>query len=139
MAKFNQVLLIDDDFVNNFLNKRIIENLGICDEIKILLNGEEAIHYIEWYCIQNGKKCPELIFLDLRMPVMDGFEFLKIFHKLKFKKDHVEMVVLTSSTDERDIDRIRSLGIKHYINKPLLKEKLMELIAPRLSSPGIAV
>ena len=128
MRKLERILLIDDDIVNNFLNIRIIENLHLANEIKTFLNGEEAIHYLEWYCVQEGKKCPELILLDLNMPVMDGFEFLNIFNKLKFKKQHVEIAILTSSQDDRDLKRVKSFGIQYYLNKPLTKENLRNLM-----------
>jgi CheY-like chemotaxis protein len=128
MKKFEQILLIDDDTVNNFLNLRIIKSFGLSQNIKTFLNGEEAIHFLEWHCIQEGKKCPDLILLDLNMPIMNGFEFLNIYNKLKFKKDHVEIVILTSSQDDRDVKKVKSYGIHHYLNKPLITENLQSFL-----------
>ena len=135
IKKINRILLIDDDLVNNFLNIRIIENLGLANEVKTFLNGEEAIHYLEWNCVQEGKRCPELILLDLNMPVLDGFEFLNIYNKLKFKKQHVEIAILTSSEDDRDVKKVKSFGIQYYLNKPLTKESLCGLIEDIASKP----
>lgn len=128
MKKIAQVLLIDDDTVNNFLNLRVIDKLGLAEKINICVNGEDAIHFLERQCIQEGKRCPEVILLDLNMPVMNGFEFLEIYKKLKFKKEHVEIVILTSSEDDRDFRKVESLGVHHYLNKPLVKEKFLGLV-----------
>ena len=135
MKNFDQVILIDDDSVNNFLNTRVLKNSGLSKDIQIFLNGEEAIHYLEWNCIQQGKKCPDLILLDLNMPVMNGFEFLNIYNKLKFKKDHVEIVVLTSSQDDRDMRKVQSYGINHYLNKPLIKENFKNFLDKLSGTP----
>ncbi len=124
----NCVLLVDDDRVVNFLNERIIKGLNITTTIKICDNGEEGIKFIRRYAEENDNHCPELILLDLKMPVSDGFEFLSAYRELYFKnKSSVKIIVLTTSTYEGDIAKIIKDETIGYINKPLTEEKLMSV------------
>jgi len=124
----NCVLLVDDDRVANFLNERIIKGLHITNSIRVCDNGEEGIKFIKKYAEEHNNNCPELILLDLKMPVVDGFEFINAYHQLNFQnKDKVKIIVVTTSTHEQDIEKIiqdESIG---YINKPLTEEKLMSV------------
>jgi len=128
MTKINSILLVDDDQINNFINKRIINKLGIADEVKTALNGEEALNYIQQHC-QNTGQCPELIFLDINMPVMNGFEFLNEFDSLPLNnKDEVKIIVLTTSTNPGDLQKLKDYRIKGFLNKPLTEKKIWEAI-----------
>ncbi len=124
----NQILLIDDDPINNFLNEKIIQMAGVAQETKTFTTVEDAIHHLDWWCVLERKKCPELILLDISMPSLDGFDFIQIFQKLKFKKDDTHIAILSSSQDERDIRKVQSMGIDHYLVKPLKEKALCELI-----------
>lgn len=129
MNKLNSILLIDDDQINNFINKRIIKKLGITEEIKVAMNGEEALYQIKNYCNETGH-CPELIFLDINMPVMNGFEFLSEFHNLPLEnKKDVKIIVLTTSTNPIDMQKLKEYSIKGFLNKPLTEKKIMEVIS----------
>lgn len=121
-------MLVDDDQINNFINKRIINKLNITNEVKVALNGEEALEHIERFCNQNGD-CPELIFLDINMPVMNGFEFLNEFKNLNLKnKDEVKIIVLTTSSNPGDLQKLKEHSIKGFLNKPLTEKKILEAI-----------
>jgi CheY-like chemotaxis protein len=121
------VVLIDDDDINNYMNQFAIKSLNISDNIVILKNGREGLEFIQKY-LKKHKAFPELIFVDINMPVMDGFEFLEEFHKINPLPEKPAFVVLTTSTDLRDISRLKDLGVKYFFNKPLTKEKLIELL-----------
>ena len=77
---------------------------------------------------------PDIIFLDLDMPVMNGYEFLEEFAKTDLpNKSAITIVVLTSSADPRDIDRTKQLGIRYYYNKPLSRDEIKKLVGQEFS------
>src|SRR5690349_21856688 len=125
MNKLNCILLVDDDKINNYINERLIKKLSLSNEVKITFNGKEGLEFIKDHCIQNNNACPELILLDINMPVMDGFEFLKEFESLQLSnRNKVNITILTSSQNHKDLETLRALGNFDYINKPLTEEKL---------------
>jgi response regulator of citrate/malate metabolism len=124
----NQILLIDDDELNNFINEKMIRLYGGAKDIKVAISAEDGIHFLESSCIQQRNKPPELILLDISMPRQDGFDFINIFNKLKLKKEEITIAILTSSEDERDIRKVKAMGIEHYLVKPLDNKSLMALI-----------
>jgi CheY-like chemotaxis protein len=125
MTKVNSVLLIDDDHINNYMNEKLIRRLKISDTIYVATNGSEAIQFVE----ESNTHCPPLIFLDLNMPAIDGFEFLEIYQKREIPdKDKILIVILTTSTNFRDMERIKKYGNYEFMNKPLNEEKLLEII-----------
>ncbi len=122
------VLLVDDDSVCNFINEATLNKLGIAKEIHSALNGKEALDLINGYFL-GDRSIPDVIFLDLNMPIMDGFQFIEAFKRLEYpKKDKILIVVLTSSANPDDITKVKSLGIDHYMTKPINEEKLMALL-----------
>ncbi|HVD99899.1 MAG TPA: response regulator [Cytophagaceae bacterium] len=120
--KFNCTLLVDDDIVSNFLSEKVIQGSDITNELKIAQNGHVAFKYLE-KCSAVENPCPELIFLDVNMPVMDAFDFLYLYRQLH-KKDKGAIVILTSSDNPSDIEHLSQFEILDYINKPLTKEKM---------------
>lgn len=129
MHKFNCILLIDDDQVNNYLNERLIKQLNITNELRVTRNGQEGLEFIKNYCEEHDDECPELIFLDINMPVMDGFEFLEVFANLPLKnKEKISLNILTSSTNNKDVATLSALGNFHFIQKPLTEEKLFNCL-----------
>jgi CheY-like chemotaxis protein len=97
-------------------------------DIQIAVNGQDGLDIIKER-IKNNKSCPALIFLDINMPVMDGFEFLERFRRLNFPdKEKAIIVMLTTSTHIEDMDRLRSFGNSELIDKPLNQEKLLAAI-----------
>ncbi|HTF80359.1 MAG TPA: response regulator [Cytophagales bacterium] len=133
MDRLQSVLLIDDDEINNFLNKRLLHKLGIAHEVKVVMNGAEGIKYIEKIS-NDGRQCPELILLDINMPVMNGFEFLEAYDKLSFEnKEKVVLVVLTTSTNFDDMQMLKNLKAKELLNKPLTEEKIMYIVKDKFN------
>ncbi|AYB34637.1 response regulator [Chryseolinea soli] len=122
------VLLVDDDAVFNFLSKKVVERLGVATDIHTALNGREALDLFNSY-YQGAMTLPDIILLDLNMPVMDGFSFLEAFNRLEVAgKERVKIVVVTSSHDPRDMERTKKLGVTDYLTKPLQQKKLQEVL-----------
>lgn len=123
------ILLVDDDRVNNFLSEKVLEQLGLVHGIRTALNGEEALDLFNGYYMEGSNLLPDIILLDLNMPIMDGFGFLTEFEKLDFPdKEKVNVIIVTSSYDPRDIERARELGVRHYLAKPLEPEGLLAVL-----------
>lgn len=115
----NKVLLVEDDETTNFISKLILKSAGI-DDVKEALNGKEAFDYIE-------NACPDIIFLDIKMPVMDGWEFLDE-KKTKAPCKKLKIAMLTSSVHPVDKKRAENYPcVIAYLEKPLTKEKIDEV------------
>lgn len=126
MEKFQRVLLVDDDDVTNYINQNLLEEMALAYHIDTYTEAEEALRLVEQHCPKNN--CPDLIFLDLKMPVFDGFDFLKGFKMLPDQKTQgVQVVVLTSSNNPKDLRQLKELGIETLVNKPLTQEKILTL------------
>lgn len=124
------VYLVDDEPAFNFLTKRLLMKHSIFTEIKAFPDGENA-----WNSI-NKNTLPDIILLDIRMPVMDGFEFLKEFHKT-FSNSKTKIFMLTSSI--RKEDRTMAMQFENvidYFEKPLDKDKVSKII--ELLSDGLS-
>ncbi|MEH0156836.1 response regulator [Limibacter armeniacum] len=122
------VLLIDDNDTDNFINKRVIELTGFAGNIVVKNSGKSALEYLEENK-DNPVKLPNLIFLDINMPIVDGFVFLYEFGSFNDTiKQKCKIAVLSSSDNKRDIDRIvdNEFVIK-YITKPLSENALNEV------------
>lgn len=128
----SHILLIDDDNITNFLNKKIIMNSGLASSIEAFDSGNDAIRYI--HDIFDGmlsKPVPELILLDIMMPVMDGFDVLDELQKLPAAtKENMRVIMLSSSLDKRDRDRAMTYSmVTDFLSKPLTIKNIKEAIA----------
>lgn len=123
-------MLIDDDEIFNFLNKRILELSGTAGKISIFTSAQQALEWLNAHLEKEGS-WPEIILLDIRMPMMDGFEFLDHFIQLPEKNiQKVKVFMLTSSIDERDRSRSRNYPVVYgYYSKPMTPEILREMDA----------
>jgi CheY-like chemotaxis protein len=100
----------------------------ISNGIQTVSSGMEALQFIVNYD-PDLNSCPELIFLDINMPVMNGFEFLDSFRQLTFlNKENVRIVMLTNSYNEDDVEKCKEYGVLQYVNKPLTDQKIKDLI-----------
>jgi CheY-like chemotaxis protein len=123
-----KILLVDDDEIFNFISTKTLENLGLAQDIHSALNGQDALTLINDY-FSHSRSIPDVILLDLNMPVMDGFGFLEAIKKLNLPGlDRVKIIVITSSQNPRDIERVKQLGIKHYLTKPISPDALLAAI-----------
>ncbi len=134
MRVLNTILLIDDDDTTNYLNERLLKRLQVAQNIKVVYNGEEGINYLKEHCHVSAAtkdSVPELIFLDIKMPVMDGFEFLDEYHRLRpeLVGDAI-IIMLTSSTNQLDLNRLQQYqSIGKFLNKPLNEKHVIEIMA----------
>jgi CheY-like chemotaxis protein len=127
------VLLVDDDDTTNFLNKRLLKEMQVAKEVLALKNGQEALEYLEKACepVPDPEyPCPDLIFLDIKMPVMDGFEFLEEYHRRGLDSgDHVIILMLTSSASFYDLERLKNFQkVKKHYSKALTKHDVQEIL-----------
>ena len=122
------VLIVEDDPVSSFLAQNVLKLIGLDKQLYTAKNGKEALEiFNRCFCGEIGM--PDLILLDLKMPVMDGFQFIQAYQKLQFlHKEKVLIVVTTSSVDDHDIDRAEELGIKYYLEKPISEVVLKSII-----------
>ncbi len=123
--KLNCVLLIDDDEPTNFYNEMLIKQAGFAEKVVAVQSGLEALDYLK--SKEDGEHPrPDLIFLDINMPAMNGWEFLEEYKRLdKSQKGRIVVVMLTTSLNPDD--KMRSEGIQEitdFMNKPLTKEML---------------
>jgi len=121
-------MLIDDDDIFNLLNSKVIENSGMSATTLVFTSGQSAIDHLTTH-LQDPAGLPDVIFVDIRMPGMDGFEFLETFHKLPADNLHqVRIFMLTSSLDERDQEKAtRYAQVLGFYSKPLTQETLDEM------------
>ena len=128
MKRYNTVLLIDDNEIDNFVAKKFIEKSGFAENVITVQSGRSALDYLETKDTSKNI-LPDIIFLDIGMPVMDGFEFLLEFEKLnKIIINNCKVVVLSSSLDIDDYNRAnRNKLVRKFINKPLSYKSLMEI------------
>jgi CheY-like chemotaxis protein len=114
--------IIDDDLIYISLVKKIIERKNLCDNLLVFNDGKQSINYFETSLNTiNENDIPEIIFLDLNMPIMDGWEFIERFKKIKNKFDkNIKLYVVSSSINPTDINRAKSLNeVNDYIKKPM--------------------
>jgi CheY-like chemotaxis protein len=127
-SKIN-LLVIDDDDINIFIIKKIVEKTGFDIDMVSKSNGQQAIDYLK-ETISVNKQLPQLILIDINMPVMNGWEFIEAYQTLGIEIP-VDLYILSSSVYENDIEKTKSYSsVKGFISKPLSMERLTELIRP---------
>ncbi|WP_235295849.1 response regulator [Portibacter marinus] len=128
--KLNKIMLIDDSEADNFLHKRVITKADVCEEVVVTYSAPEALEYLKT-AVNGEYACPEIVFLDINMPGMNGWDFLKEYEKLP-KKMQAQMIVcmLTTSEAQEDRDKAKEFGIvKEFSTKPLTQEMLLKIVA----------
>lgn len=125
-ARYSRVLLIDDNPMDNFVNKKLLESTSFATEVVTHQFPKEALSYLTSLDIEA---LPELIFLDIMMPEMDGFQFLDEFEKLQVSiQQKCKVIMLSTSDSFKDLNRAnKSKFVKKFLNKPLT-EKILHAI-----------
>lgn len=124
-----KVLLVDDDEVYLFAAGKTIEATGLADSVDVRNNGQEAIDYLI-NLMAKGIELPDVIFIDINMPVMDGWEFLEKYRELMGERaSDIKIYILSSSVDKNDIQRSKQFDcVAEYIIKPVYKGKFTEIL-----------
>ncbi len=126
-----EILLVEDDPSDIKLTLKALQKYSLANKVTILKDGEEALEFLfseGRYEGRNNKNMPKVIFLDLKLPFVDGVEVLR-----RIKSDEstrrIPVVVVTSSRENRDIEECYKLGVNSYIVKPIDFEKFLESVS----------
>jgi CheY-like chemotaxis protein len=120
---FKTCLLIDDNYIDNFVTRKILEASNFAENIIVVRSADEAIN-----ALRDGSIEPDVIFLDVRMPMMGGFEFLEEFENIDIDKTGIKIFMLSSSLDPNDMKKSTdNKYITQFIHKPLTQKALEEL------------
>ncbi|MEL6868084.1 MAG: response regulator [Bacteroidota bacterium] len=130
MKKLGCILLIDDDAPTNVYHRIIIEEGNFTDKIIVKTNGEEALEYLK-SPFSDSHPRPDLVFLDINMPRMNGWEFLEAYRQLDEHQKALNVIVmLSTSAHYSDLERAeKNPDIKEYRGKPLNEDMLEEIIS----------
>ena len=125
------VLLIDDDDTDNELHKRVLSKSGCVNEVKCFSYADEALEFL-----RTSPKQPSLIFLDINMPRMNGFQFLEEYATLpEEKKAKCVVMMLSTSVNPNDFEQAKKTNPKMgFHSKPLRLETVIELVDEHFSA-----
>lgn len=123
------VLLIDDDEPTNFLHKIVLEDTGVTKNIAVAETVKEALHLLDCHAVDDCKK-PDLIFLDLNMPGLTGWDFIDSYREARAKcRKQSKIVILTTSSNPDDMERAGKLKeVAEFRSKPLTNEMVEEIM-----------
>ena len=129
MKNIKNLVLVDDDDIFVYLTKKTIEQTELVENIRVFSNGKSAFEFL----LENANNhdlLPEIILLDLNMPLMDGWAFLEEFVALKPNiGKQITIYIITSSISPHDIDRAKGISaVSDYLIKPVTKEKFVDLL-----------
>ncbi|RKS03160.1 response regulator [Flavobacterium sp. 102] len=129
MKQIELLALVDDDDTFIFITKKIIEKTNNVKEVKVFNNGLDALNYLKDN-LNTQYKLPEIIFLDLSMPIMDGWQFLDEFTSIE--SNNIKKIIIyicSSSISPHDILKAKKISaVSDYIIKPVTKDKFTEII-----------
>lgn len=122
------VMLVDDNDTDNFISRRIIEITKFANQVEVKNSGKAALDYLREN-ENNPERLPTIIFLDINMPIVDGFVFLYEFEKFnEIVRSKCKVIILSSSDNKRDIDKIVNNNyVIKFITKPLTELALEEI------------
>ncbi|MDB5233796.1 MAG: hypothetical protein JWR44_789 [Hymenobacter sp.] len=130
-ANLNHIVLVDDNETTSFLNNRLLGRLAVADHVSTFSRADEAFEQL-WGNDKGGSQAPDLVFVDLKMPGVSGFEFLELYNALPQPvQDKTVMAVLTTSMHGADTARVAKYPNVEYLTKPLTEEKMRKLLEKR--------
>ena len=129
MNRIKNLFLVDDDDIFIFLSKKDIEHSDLVEKITVFNNGLDALNFIKEN-INNPELLPEIILLDIAMPIMDGWQFLKEYEKINSGIEKtITIYMCTSSISPDDISRTKEISaVSDYLIKPITGEKVIEIM-----------
>lgn len=121
------IFLVDDDHIYQFTAKKTLESMGLIERVSMFPDGEKALGFIKEH-ISEPENLPDIIFLDINMPIMDGWQFVDEFQRLSLPKK-IALYMVSSSVDENDMKRSKEFGvIDDYIIKPVGRSRFEQLL-----------
>lgn len=128
MKLIDTIFIVDDDPIHQQIAKIMIERQAISNHIRVFSDAQDVLDYLRTNA-DNPEALPDLILLDLNMPVMDGWEFLEEYAGFCAQlPKNIRIFVLTSSIDEKDKERVSGYSfVTGYLTKPLSKEIIAHL------------
>ncbi|MFD1629520.1 response regulator [Pseudopedobacter beijingensis] len=126
--KYKSVLLIDDNYIDNVINQKVMVAADFAEKIYIEQSCEDAIRFLQ-KLIDDKMNIPEVIFVDIRMPIKTGFDFLVEFEQLPHQDiEDVKIIMLSSSLDPTDHKKIVEFNnVSDFYGKPLTEETLKNI------------
>jgi CheY-like chemotaxis protein len=129
----NHIVLVDDNETTSFLNNRLLSRLAVARQVSTFMRAEEALDAL-WGTTANEHEAPDLVFVDLKMPGLSGFDFLERYTSLPAAaQERTVVAVLTTSMHSADTARVAKYPNVEYLTKPLTEEKMQRLLAKRFS------
>jgi CheY-like chemotaxis protein len=133
MEVLNHIVLVDDNETTSFLNNRLLGRLALAGKVTTFTRAEEASRAL-WGDEQAALTPADLVFVDLKMPGMSGFDFLEQYNQLPTDvQERTVVAVLTTSMHSADTARVAQYPNVEYLTKPLTEEKLQRLLAKRFN------
>ncbi|WP_405400504.1 response regulator [Maribacter sp. Asnod2-G09] len=129
MNKVQNCCIIDDDPIFVYGTKRIIKEVDFATSVLVYSNGQEALDGLTKLCMAR-EPLPDVIFLDLNMPILNGWEFLDEFKNCKSKRSKkIVIYIISSSVDPRDLERVKNYEqVDTYILKPITPDDLAKIL-----------
>ncbi|RFS13631.1 response regulator [Emticicia sp. C21] len=128
MRKINNAWIIDDDKILTYVLQRIMGSVDSFDKIEIFQNGKEAINHLS-VVKKDPDSLPDLIILDINMPVMDGWQFLDEFEKIHLDKK-ITLYIVSSSIDIQDHNKAKKYKtVSDFLIKPIGKKQIEQMVA----------
>jgi CheY-like chemotaxis protein len=130
MKSLNSLYVVDDDVMYQYIARQIIESTSMVKQISLFSNGREAIDALESHA-DSTMELPDLILLDLMMPVCDGWGFLKGFEEMKSRlHKSIPIYIVSTSFNPLDVDRAKTIGdVTGYMVKPITRDKFVEILS----------
>lgn len=130
--RYKHAMLLDDNELDNFINQKIIESSHFANKVYVNTGSKSALEFLSNLSISSSETLdifPEIIFIDLNMPMMDGFQFIEnLKAKLPEKIKSLKLIILTSSVNPEDKKKASNLSLEiTFLNKPLTQEMLAQL------------